>query len=102
MMWTYLAGLLVAIGCLVLIDWRYKLAFFAHWRRTVLTLGTAIGLFIIWDFLGIWLGIFYHGGSAFTLPVRIAPEFPTEELFFLFLLTYVTLLVYQFSRSRWA
>lgn len=102
MMFAYLIGLCIAIGCLMLVDWRYKLAFFSHWKRTALTLGAAIGLFIIWDFLGIWLGIFFHGGSDWTLPARLAPEFPIEELFFLFLLTYVTLLVYRFSKERWS
>lgn len=92
----YLAALCVAIACLVLIDYRYKLAFFAHARRTVLTLAVAIGLFVVWDILGIQLGIFFHGGSTLTLPFRLVPEFPLEELFFLFLLTYVTLIVYRF------
>lgn len=100
MMFLYLAGLLVALACLGLIDWRYKLAFFSDARRTAATLGITIALFVVWDILGINLGIFYHGGSAYTLPVRLLPEFPIEELFFLFLLTYVALIVYRFVQKR--
>ena len=100
MAWLYLASLVVALGCLVLVDKRYSLAFFADAKRTAVTLGVAIGLFIVWDFLGIWLGIFFHGGSVYTLPFRIAPEFPIEELFFLTLLCYSTLLTYRFFSNR--
>lgn len=94
MEWLYLCSLLVSIGCLALLDHRYTLAFFHDPKRTVRTLLPAIGLFVIWDMLGIYLGIFYHGGSMFALPFRIAPEFPIEEIVFLFLLCYVTLLLY--------
>lgn len=100
MMFLYLIGLIVAISCLVLIDYRYTLAFFYDRRRTAMTLMTAIGLFVIWDILGITLGIFFHGGSPFSLPFRLLPEFPIEELFFLLLLTYVTLIVYRFIEQQ--
>lgn len=56
-------------------------------------------MFIIWDILGIALGIFFHGDSPYSLPFRIAPEFPIEELFFLYLLTYTTLVVYNGARA---
>lgn len=96
----YLIGLVSSITCLVLIDWRYKLAFFSDRRRTVLTLLIVIGLFVVWDVMGIQQGIFFHGGSDLTLPVRIIPEFPVEELFFLLLLTYVTLIIYRFFDKK--
>lgn len=96
----YLIGLVVAIFCLGLIDWRYKLAFFIERRRTIATLSAAVGLFVIWDFLGIQNGIFFHGGSDLTLPIRLFREFPLEELFFLLLLTYSTLVVYRFLSKR--
>lgn len=100
MQWLYLAGLIIAIGCLVIVDYKFKLAFFYQWQRTLMTLLIAIWLFIVWDIFGIKLGIFFHGDSQFSLPIRIIPEFPLEELFFLFLLTYVTLLIYRFVQKR--
>lgn len=102
MIFFYLLGLVIAISGLLFIDYRYKLAFFFDAKRTTATLGLAIALFIIWDILGINLGIFYHGGSSFTLPFRLLPEFPIEELFFLFLLTYVALIIYRFVEKRMA
>lgn len=96
----YLLGLCIAISGLVVIDYRFKLAFFYNWRQTALTLAIAIGLFVVWDIAGIALGIFFHGGSTWTLPIRLLPEFPIEEVFFLFLLTYVTLVSYRYFKRN--
>ena len=96
----YLLILVVIIGCLVLIDKRYTLAFFYNVRRTVMTLAIAVWLLTVWNIFGITFGIFFHGGSAFTLPFRIIPEFPIEELFFLFVLSYSALLLYRFTAER--
>ena len=100
MQWFYLLGLVAAIGCLIVVDRKFKLAFFHDARRTAITLAISIWLFIVWDIFGIKLGIFFHGGSDYTLPYRIIPEFPIEEVFFLFLLTYVALLIYRFVEKR--
>ena len=103
MQWFYFIGLLIGIGGLLLIDRRWKLAFWKDGKRTIFTIATAIAVFVLWDLVGISLGIFFHGGSAYTLPFRLAPEFPIEEIVFLFLLTYSTLVVYhgvQLWRSR--
>jgi len=95
----YLVGLLVSIGCLSLIDRRYSLAFYHDARRSCLVMAAAIGLFIGWDLAGIGLGIFYHGSSHYALDFTLLPEFPLEELLFLFLLCYVSLLAYQFAQK---
>ena len=99
-MWWYLIGLCVSIGGLATLDRRYKLAFWYDPRRTGLTIAVAVGVFALWDMFGIGLGVFFHGGSQWTLPLRIAPEFPVEELFFLILLCYVTLLLHRGLEKR--
>jgi lycopene cyclase domain-containing protein len=100
MQWLYLIALVISISGLIAIDYRFKLVFFYDARRTAVTLAMALWLFIVWDIFGIKLGIFFHGGSPYTLPARIIPEFPIEELFFLFLLTYVTLVIYRYVEKR--
>ena len=100
MEWFYLIGLLLAITGMGIIDWRYKLAFWHNRQRAMATIGTGMAIFLVWDFLGIFLGIFKHGGSPYSLPFTLAPEFPVEELFFLFLLCYCTLVIYN-GVSRW-
>jgi lycopene cyclase domain-containing protein len=99
--WLYLISLIVAISGMAVIDRRYKLAFWSDRRRTIITLSVAVIVFIIWDILGITLGIFFHGGSDITLPYRILPEFPVEELFFLLLLCYCTLVIYRGASTLW-
>ena len=99
--WTYLAVLLFSVSGLLAADWRHRLAFWRNGRATAKTLVFSMLLFIVWDMLGIRLGIFLHGGSPYSLPYRIAPEFPIEELFFLFLLSYVTLLTYLGMHRLW-
>lgn len=98
---TYLFGLFIGIAGMAIIDWRYKLAFWHDRRRTILTVVAAVAIFTVWDLLGIGLGIFFHGGSAFSLPLRLLPEFPLEELFFLTLLCYCTLVIYNGILHRW-
>jgi lycopene cyclase domain-containing protein len=94
-MFAYLAGLLVSIAGLALLDRRFTLAFWFNAKRTSFTLGSAVAIFLVWDVLGITLGIFKHGMSPFSLPFTIAPEFPIEEILFLFLLCYSALLIYR-------
>lgn len=103
MEWSYLIALLVSIAGLIIIDRRWKLAFWHNSKQTGFTVGIAVLIFIVWDFLGISLGVFFHGGGPYSLPFRLAPEFPIEEIIFLFLLSYSALIIYrgvQLWRSR--
>jgi lycopene cyclase domain-containing protein len=99
--WLYLVALLISLTGLAVLDHRFKLAYWIDKRRTLYTIGSAVLVFIVWDLLGIWLGIFFHGESSYSLPFRLLPEFPVEELFFLTLLSYVTLLVHQAGSRLW-
>ena len=95
MMWLYLSALLVSLAGLLVLDWRFKLAFWFDRKRTSLTLLCGTIVFIIWDILGIVLGIFKHGSSPYALPLTLLPEFPLEEIFFLVLLCYTTLILFR-------
>jgi lycopene cyclase domain-containing protein len=97
----YLGCLLIGIAGLLTIDYRLHLAFWNDPKRTASTLLAAVGVFIVWDLAGIALGIFAHGHSRFSLPLTIVPQFPLEELGFLFLLCYITLLLYLGAQRRW-
>ena len=96
---AYLAALLLVIGCLGLIDWRYKLAYFNNAVQTIKVLVTAVAFFIVWDVAGIGLDIFYIGQTRYLTGISIG-EFPLEELFFLILLNYNMLLAYRFFARR--
>ena len=96
----YLLVLIVSILGLIGIDHKHKLALFKSPRATLVSVGVAVALFLIWDVIGISLGIFFRGNSPHLSGLLLGPELPLEELFFLILLSYNTLLAYQFFAIR--
>lgn len=101
MKFLYLLILCVAISCLMLIDARWKLAWFHDYRRTLLTIIISVTLFLIWDIFGIKLGIFFEGNSRYITQLFIVPHVPIEELFFLTLLSYNALIIYRLGEKKW-
>lgn len=105
MTFLYLAGLLVAIAGMVVLDIRFHLFFrVSPWRATaVMVIGVLF--FLVWDLAGIGLGVFFRGNPQLLTGVQLAPELPLEEVFFLTLLCYTTMNLFAIlSRavSRWA
>lgn len=96
----YLAALLVSLGGLGVIDWRYRVALFAQARRTLATVGIGVAFFLAWDLVGVGLGIFFIGDAPYLTGLVVAPEVPVEEIFFLILLTYQALLLWL-GCTRW-
>ncbi|MCU1550849.1 MAG: lycopene cyclase protein [Glaciihabitans sp.] len=95
MSFLYLAALLVALTGMVLIDYRFRLFFWRSGRKAAIVLVVGLVFFLAWDFAGIGLGIFFRGGTAFMTGVQLAPELPLEEPFFLVLLCYLTMNLYE-------
>jgi lycopene cyclase domain-containing protein len=97
----YLATLLVSLAGLAALDRKHKLAFAKNPKAATIAIALPYILFVIWDAAGIALGVFFKGQSAFLTGIMVGPEFPIEELFFLALLCYSTLIVSTwFSRSK--
>jgi lycopene cyclase domain-containing protein len=89
----YLATLVVAIGCMALIDHRYRLFFWQDARRATIVLALGLAFFLVWDFFGIGLGIFFRGETAIMTGILLASELPLEEPFFLAFLCYLTMVL---------
>lgn len=100
MSWLYLLVLLVSIAGLALADYRWKLAFFHDKKRAAITLVIGVAFFLVWDIAGVALGIFFVGENPYLSGIRVLPEVPVEELFFLVLLCYVTLLAWRKAEAR--
>jgi len=96
----YLFALLLSLGGLVALDFYFKVALGADWRRGLKVLGTALALFLMWDLIIVAFGVVENGSSPYSLPFTILPEIPVEEALFLVLLSYCTLLVYA-EAPRW-
>lgn len=91
---VYLGALLLSLGCMLLLDWRFRLFF---WRDAVsATVVTAVGLafFLVWDVAGIANGIFFRGEAAIATGLTLAPELPLEEPVFLLFLVVCTMVLY--------
>ena len=101
MNFLYLGSLLVSLAGLVALDRKHKLAFAKNPKAATIAIAIPYLLFVIWDAAGIALGIFFKGQSQFLTGIMIAPEFPLEELFFLALLCYTTLIASTwFARTK--
>ncbi|KAE8763167.1 lycopene cyclase domain-containing protein [Georgenia thermotolerans] len=91
--WLYLATLLAALGCLALLDRRWRLVLWADARRGAVVVAVGTALFLLWDVAAISAGFYERGGSAGMTGVLLAPELPLEELFFIVFLCYLTLVL---------
>ena len=89
---SYLAILLISLLGLYLLDRTHKLAFAVDPKRAFLSMVPAFIVFVIWDLAGIALGIFFRGNNTLLTGIQVLPEFPVEEIFFLALLCYSTLI----------
>ena len=94
----YLLTLLVSLGGMVVLDWRFRLFFWRSPGRAALVLGIGVLFFLGWDLAGIGLGIFYRGETSLMTGVLLAPELPLEEFFFLTFLCYLTMNLVQGAR----
>lgn len=87
----YLVALFIALFGMVMLDRRFTLFFWVDARRASVVLVAGVLFFLVWDLLGIGLGIFFRGETAFMTGVQVAHELPLEEIFFLTLLCYLTM-----------
>lgn len=91
---VYLAALLISLGCMLLLDHRFRLFF---WRDAIAaTIVTVVGtaFFLIWDVAGIAGGIFFRGDGVIATGIVLAPELPVEEPVFLVFLVVCTMVIY--------
>jgi lycopene cyclase domain-containing protein len=91
---VYLAALVVSLGCMLLLDRRFRLFF---WQDAfAATIVTAAGLvfFLVWDVAGIVSGIFFRGEGTIATGILLAPELPIEEPVFLLFLVVCTMVIY--------
>ena len=98
MSFLYLGALLIALVGIGLLDFRHKLAFCGGSAlRSVVIIAVSVAFFVVWDVVGIATGVFFRGGGPWMTGVLLGPELPLEELFFLMVLTYSTLVSYLWA-----
>lgn len=95
---AYLAAELVSLACIVAVDARMRLFFWADARRAAVVLLTGVVLFVVWDVVAIAAGFYGRGESDAMLGIEVAPHLPVEELVFVTFLSYVTMVVLALVR----
>ncbi len=102
--WVYAAVLIFSLVGMTLIDWKYRLAFFAKAahqpRAAVLTVSAALVGFIAIDVIAIASGWFVAGESTFATGVFLVGEMPIEEPLFLLLMIYTALILAEALARR--
>lgn len=92
--YTYFLILLISILGLVCLDYRFGLALFLHRIATLKTLAIMIGGFLLIDIVGIAKSVFSTNSKYVVGLYIFSPNLPIEEVLFLLLLCYSTLLSY--------
>ncbi len=93
----YLSVLLTLIGCMLLLDYRFRLFFWYRPAAAALVTCVGVAFLLLWDVLGIGLGVFLRGEGLIATGILIAPEFPIEEPVFLLFMVLCTMVVYRSS-----
>lgn len=92
---VYLSALVFALLGTGLLDWRHRLAVFGGAPlRTAIIVAAGVVFFLVWDVVGIAEGVFFRGSGPWMTGIVLGPELPLEEVFFLALLCYSTLISY--------
>jgi lycopene cyclase domain-containing protein len=102
--WVYAAVLIFSLVGMTLIDWKYRLAFFAKAahqpRAAILTVAVALVGFIAIDIIAIASGWFVAGESTFATGIFLFGEVPLEEPLFLLLMVYTGLILAEVLARR--
>ena len=99
---VYLAALLVSLTGMVVLDRRFRLFYWVNAKRASIVHVVGIVFFLVWDIYGIGQGLFFRGETSFMTGILLGPELPLEELFFLTLLTYMTMNLFGASMQLFA
>lgn len=91
---TYLLVLVGLIGCMLLVDHRWRLFLFHRPLPALLVLAAGVAYFLWWDVWAIAEGIFLHCDSDLMTGVMLADQLPLEEAFFLLFLSLNTMVLF--------
>lgn len=95
MYFFYISILIFSIVGLLLADWRYKLAFWSNKIASIKAIGFTMLLLYIFDIAGVVNKIFSTNPKYVVGIYLVSPNLPIEEILFLFLLCYSTLIIYK-------
>lgn len=96
----YALCLVMATACMVLLDWRYRLAWFWQPKQALLYIALGMAFFLLWDIAGIMLDVFSTNPQWVSGLYIGTPNLPVEEIGFLFFFNYFVLCCWRLSCIR--
>lgn len=90
----YPAALVATLACMLLLDWRFRLFFWADAVSAAIVTLAGTVFFLAWDAAGIAMGLFVRGDSDVATGIVLAPHMPIEEPLFLVFLVVCTMILY--------
>ncbi|HSX31722.1 MAG TPA: lycopene cyclase domain-containing protein [Candidatus Saccharimonadales bacterium] len=98
--YVYLLSLLGAATGVLLLDRRFKLAWFWQPGRTAWYIAIGFVFFLAWDVTGVALDVFSTNQVWVTGLYVVTPDLPIEEIIFLLFLNYLALCSWRFACLR--
>ncbi|HRO29251.1 MULTISPECIES: lycopene cyclase domain-containing protein [Micrococcaceae] len=89
----YLVSLLASLGCMALLDRRFRLVLWRAPRAGAVVLAVGLAFFLAWDLVAIASQHYAAGTSEAMTGIMLAPELPLEEILFILFLCYLTLVL---------
>lgn len=84
----------------MVLDWRYRLAWFWQPRRALLYIAIGLTFFLLWDIAGITLDVFSTNQQWVSGLYIGTPDLPIEEIGFLIFFNYFVLCSWRFACIR--
>lgn len=97
---TYLACVVATIGCMAIMDHRWRLFFWADVRRAVPVFLAGTAFFVTWDTVALVNGYYDRGGSPYMTGIEIGGVLPIEEVAFCAFLPYHTMVLHGLA-MKW-
>ncbi len=95
--YTYLSLLIISLIGLLSFDYKKKFVIFTKNGISLRDIFFASSLFLIIDIIGVINNIFYSN-PKYIIGVNVFPGVPIEEIFFLLLFSYFSLIVWRFFK----
>lgn len=100
MQYYYLLALITSIAGLLYADYRYKLMWWYNRKQATICLVAGVTFFLLWDIVGIVLGVFATNQAWVSGWHVITPNLPIEEFLFLGLLSMNCMIGWRLACSR--
>lgn len=95
--YLYILGIVFAFLGMLIVDRRWKVAFFRDPGRSTAVVLLTFVLLVVFDIIGLWLGIYSAGDKVMGIFLG-TPDFPLEEVFLLLFFGYFALIMLRIHK----